>query len=511
MDRRGLAASRWALAVAGLFVGGLGIGALFAARGGGEPAGDPSADGSSASGPATSNLVMTGSAAPTELETAPPRSTPSSARASQGEVSSARLTPIVEAARRVGPSVVAIRTTKTVQIRRTLFDEFFGRESGRRMVPGLGSGFVIDRDGTIITNHHVVRDADSIEVIDRTGARWPATVVGSDEFTDLAVVRMEGGRLPAAPLGTSADLMVGEPAIAIGNPSGFLLANAEATVTSGVVSGIGRDILSRNQEVLYADMIQTDAAINPGNSGGPLVNAEGRVIGVNSSIFSLSGGSEGLGFAIPIDRARHVTQELLVHGRVRRPWVGANVVTQHSDSIFRVPVVDEVIEDTPAAQAGLRRGDVIVSLNGRPVEHDLDWQIGLVDIGVDGVAELEYRRGSSVRRTRVELAEIPSARAERVEVLQGLRLVSVTPQIVQERGLAVEFGALIFQVDPGVTRNTGLRAGDVIYGINGNEVRTAEDAGELFEYYARARDTRGWVRVHLVRGRSTRTAEFRVG
>ncbi len=510
-----MAVSRWALVVTLLFVGGLGLGALFAARGGDSAGGDPgSGDGGPAADAGSPNLVFTGSpgaAGSGELETVPRPDGRLTPAPGQGEVSSARLTPIVEASRRVGPSVVAIRTTKTVQVRRTLFDEFFGRESGRRMVPGLGSGFVIDRDGTIITNHHVVRDADSIEVIDRTGTRWPARLVGSDEFTDLAVVRMEAGRLPPAPLGTSGDLMVGEPAIAIGNPSGFLLANAEATVTSGVVSGVGRDILSRSQEVLYADMIQTDAAINPGNSGGPLVNAEGRVIGVNSSIFSLSGGSEGLGFAIPIDRARHVAQELIVHGRVRRPWVGANVVTQHSDSVFRVPVVDEVIEDTPAQRAGLQRGDVIVSLNGRPVEHDLDWQIGLVDIGVDGLAEIEYRRGSSVRRTRLELAEIPSARAERVEVLQGLRLVSVTPQIVQERGLAVEFGALIYQIDPNVTRNTGLRAGDVIYGINGNEVRTAEDAGELFEYYARSRDTRGWVRVYLVRGRSTSTAEFRVG
>jgi len=235
------------------------------------------------------------------------------------------------------------------------------------------------------------------------------------------------------------------------------------------------------------------------------------VIGVNSSIFSRSGGSEGLGFAIPVDRALRIAAEITEFGRVRRPWVGVDIVTERSDSIPPYPFVDRVYEDTPGERAGFRPGDEIVTLNGRGVHHDLDWEVGLVDAGVGAVVDVEYRRGGRLETTRLELEEIPSARAERVEVLTGLRLVTVTPQIQSERSLAIEFGALIVDIDADVARNTGLRQGDVIWGINGNEVRTVEEAAELFEYYARGGQTEGWVRVHIARGTRTGTLRpFRV-
>jgi serine protease Do len=263
--------------------------------------------------------------------------------------------------------------------------------------------------------------------------------------------------------------------------------------------------------VLYADMIQTDAAINPGNSGGPLVNADGRVIGVNSSIFSRSGGSEGLGFAIPIDRALRIASELIDVGRVRRPWVGLDVVSETTDDYLRLPLVGEVYPDTPGERAGLRAGDIILEVNGREIRHDLDWQVAMVDAGVNAVADVAYRRDGRVLHTQLALEETPSGRAERIEVLSGLQLISVTPQIQQERGLAIEFGALIVDIDANVSRITRLRQGDVIFGINSTEIRSVAEAAQLFNYYGTGGDTEGWVRVHVVRGRQRGTFNFRVG
>jgi serine protease Do len=410
----------------------------------------------------------------------------------------------------VAPSVVSIRTTRTVTAPRTLFDEFFQRGGRSRTVPGLGSGFAIDADGTILTNQHVIRDADSIVVIDEEGRLLSAELIGSDEFTDLAVVKVERGVIPPAPLGTSSDLFVGEPAIAIGNPSGFQLENTEATVTTGVISGVGRDIRGSGDEVLYADMIQTDAAINPGNSGGPLVNADGEVVGVNSSIFSRSGGSEGLGFAIPMDRARRVAAELVEFGRVRRPWVGFDVIRRSTGDMFGVAVIERVVEDSPGEAAGLRPGDVVVSANGKRVNHELDWEVALEEAGVNSVVQVEYRRGGRLLTSSLQVEEVPSERAQPVEVLAGLRLATVTPQIAQERGFSLEFGAWIVDIDGRTANITGLRQNDVIFGINANEVQTAEDAADLFRYYGEQRGG-SRVRANVARGARRGVIPFYIG
>ena len=479
-----VSAARVVVAATVLIFAGLGVGAFVTTLGNGSPQPEESR-------PANNPFARTSLADPAN------RPAPQSV----GEISAARRTPTVVAVDRVLPSVVSLRTERTVQSQ-DMFDRFFSR--GRsRIESGLGSGFAIDDVGTIITNAHVVSGADRIDVVDMGGQRFEAELVGSDELTDLAVVRIPPNRVPAAPLGASSSLFIGEPAIALGNPSGYALRNTEATVTSGVVSGVGRDIQSSSgQEVLYADMIQTDASINPGNSGGPLANADGEVIGVNSSIFSRSGGSEGLGFAIPIDRALVVAAELLQFGRVRRPWAGLQVLTDRRDpeSVFGRPLVVEILDGTPASEAGLEVGDEIVSVNGRIINHDLDWQVGLVDAGVGSVVDVAFRRGGRDLRTRLRLDEVPTGRAERIEVLAGLRLITVTPQIRQERGLAVDVGAFIASVGE-EARGTRLREGDVILSINRNEVRSAEDAGELFDYYARARD--GWVRLYVARGTET--------
>ncbi len=403
---------------------------------------------------------------------------------------SPRYTPIVEASRRVAPSVVSITVLKTVRqpARRDLFSEFFGRSLERnRRARSSGSGFAIDGEGYILTNDHVVSGADSIVVTDANGRRLPAELVGGDALLDIAVLKVEAGAVPPAPLGTSSDLVVGEPAIAIGNPLGHFVANAEATVTTGVISGVGRDMRGEAAEdgTLFADMIQTDASINPGNSGGALVNAEGRVVGVNSSILSRSGGSEGLGFAIPIDRALRIARELKEFGRIRRPWIGIEPEVVSSDtSLFSSTRIRRVAEGSPAARAGLRAGDVLRSIGGRPIDSPIDFEVGLLDAGVGARVPVAYARDGRERETELTVMELPSEQAERVEVLTGLQLVTVDERISVERGLPVDYGALIVDISDVAAYRSGLRRGDVIIGINRQRIETVEDAEALFRSFA---------------------------
>ncbi len=437
-----------------------------------------------------------------------PTATPESAPQQAG--GSRRYTPIVEAANRVAPSVVSINILRVTQAGpRSLFEDFFGRSAPRsRLRRSYGSGFAIDNHGFLVTNEHVVRGADSIVVTDAAGRVHPAEIVGSDELTDIAVLRIEAGAIPAAPLGTSSDLMVGEPAIAIGNPFGYLLANAEATVTAGVVSGIGRDIRSADErQTLLADMVQTDASINPGNSGGPLVNADGEVIGVNSSIFSRSGGSEGLGFAIPIDRAARIVDEIRDFGRIRRPFVGVDPMAVESDTLlFSETLVRRVAPGSPAARAGLEPGDVLVAVGGRPVASPLDWEVGLLDAGVGSRVTVTYRREGSEREVELPVAELPSESAERLEVVAGFELITIDPQIAVERRLQVDSGAMITDISQRNAAYTGMRVGDVILEINRRPVSSASDVADLFQYYS----GRGSIRVSVYRNGKTYITTFYV-
>ncbi len=429
----------------------------------------------------------------------PLRAEPAAEGGVQESSGSRRLTPIVQAANRVAPSVVSISIMRIARSGRTsLFEDFFSRRAPRSQLRrSYGSGFAIDEDGFLITNEHVVRGADSIVVTDAQGRVHPATVVGADELTDIAVLRIEGGRVPPAPLGTSSDLMVGEPAIAIGNPFGYLLANAEATVTAGVISGVGRDIRSADErQTLLADMVQTDASINPGNSGGPLVNADGRVIGVNSSIFSRSGGSEGLGFAIPIDRALRIVSELREFGRIRHPFVGVDPMAVESDTLlFSETLVRRVAPGSSAEEAGLEPGDVLVAIGGRPIASLLDWEVGLVDAGVGSDVDVRYQRNGRDQIVRLRVEELPSESAERLQVLSGLELITVDPQIAVERRLRVDAGAMISRISQRNAASTGMREGDVIVEVNRRRVESADDVADLFQYYS----GRSSIRVSLYR------------
>ncbi len=497
------------LGIAGvLFAAGLGLGTLLRSPGG--SAGEPAA--------ATSSAAAGGAAVSESAEALPASAgardagdDPSFARRARATepddsvpASDPRHTATVSAARAVTPSVVSVNvvSTETTQAGGA-FGSFFPF-STQRQVRGLGSGFAIDRNGYILTNTHVVENASRIVVADASGHRYTASLVGSDALTDVALLKIPAGRVPPAPLGTSSDLMVGEPAIAIGNPFGFYLSNTEATVTTGVVSGVNRDYRgSGDQEVLYADMIQTDAAINPGNSGGPLVNADGRVVGVNSFILSKSGGSEGLGFAIPIDRALKIADELRKFGRIRRAYIGLDVATVTSDSLVARTVVRRVAPGSPAAEAGLQKGDALLTLNGTRIRGPLDWEVALLDAGVGSTATLRYARGGATHQAQIRVAELPSESAHRVEVLRGLQLVTVTPQIAVERHLDVEQGALIVDVSRDVSSATGMQEGDVIVAIDRREVKTADDAAQMFK----TATGRGFVRVWLYRdGESMVTA-----
>jgi serine protease Do len=399
-----------------------------------------------------------------------------------------RETAIVRAAERVSPAVVTVNVIRTQQVRvRDPFDDFFGgfftpfgpRTQARR-VPSLGSGFVVDPAGIILSNDHVVRGAERILVTFPDGRDVEAELVGSDEATDVAVLRVELPDLPVAPLGRTDDLMIGEWVVAFGNPFGNLISNPEPTTTVGVVSATGRHVVpSQEDRGFYLGMIQTDAAINPGNSGGPLVNALGEVVGMNASIFSRGGGSEGVGFAIPIERVLRIADDLLEYGEVRRAWVGVNVEPEEADVFGRTRGVrvTRVTEGSPAQRAGIRDGDRLVAVNQRRLVSPLDFEALLLDlrVGDEVVVEVEGR----AQPLRIRAEEFPALPTERVTVLRDLEVVTLTPAARDQRSIASEAGALITGVSSQLRNQLGLQEGDVIVGVNRRRISSAEELAEL--------------------------------
>lgn len=413
----------------------------------------------------------------------------------QDAVDASRRTAIVRASERVSPAVVSVITRAQQRVMpRSIFD-LFGPST--RQTQGLGSGFVIRRDGIVVTNEHVVRNASEVIVTLSDGRDFAADVIGTDEVTDIAALRIRNppGDLPVAPLASSNSLIIGEWAVAIGNPFGFYLANPEPTVTAGVISAVGRNIIpGGDQSGYYLDMIQTDASINPGNSGGPLVNALGEVIGVNSSILSSSGGSVGLGFAIPIVRARRIVADLLAEGRVRRVWTGITVQAAAPNQFGRSHEVQitNVAPESPAHRVGLRTGDLVESVNGRRVANPLDWEARLLDAHVGEAVRITVRSGDNRRTVTLTPTDLPSLAAERVRALAGLQLVTLTPQIRAERRLTSHQGALIVGITDDA-RSIGLQEGDLILEINRQPVRTAEEAATVM------RSIRGQGRIYIER------------
>jgi serine protease Do len=394
-------------------------------------------------------------------------------------------------AKRTTPIVVNISTSSQRATRNSsadpveeFFNRFFAEATPREnKLRSLGSGILISKEGEILTNYHVVRNADAITVKLADQTEYEARLVGKDDRTDLALIKIKkpAGNLPMARLGSSGQLDVGDWVMAIGNPFGL-----EHTVTAGIVSAKGRVIGAGP----YDNFIQTDASINPGNSGGPLINALGEVIGVNSAIFSQTGGNVGIGFAIPIDLAKKVVEQLRKNGRVVRGWLGIraqDLSPQLASSLGltrnggEMAVVTEVTENSPAAEAGIKTGDVIAEFNGKPLpkSHDLP---GLIADKTPGQkAVLRLFRGKLERTVAIKIGELPdegdlTQPSEVKDPEIGLRVQRITPEASRRLGLSSTKGVLVVEVQSGTPADqVGIEPADVIREVNQRPVNNVKD------------------------------------
>jgi len=408
---------------------------------------------------------------------------PQDATSASSTIDESRRTAIVRAAARTAPAVVNISVIRTQRVQaRSMWESFFVPPNAQRRSAGFGSGVIVRADGIVLTNDHVVRGAERIKVTLPDGRDLDGELVGTDPVTDIAVLRIQADSLPVASVGTVDDLVIGEWAVAIGNPFANYFSDAEPTVTAGVVSALDRHIVpSSEEEGFYLGMIQTDASINPGNSGGPLVNALGEVVGINASIFTRSGGSEGLGFAIPVDRALRIADDLVQYGEVRRAWVGLEVEPVEADEWGRTRGVriGRVAADSPGFQSALEPGDRLLEANGRRLAAPLDFEAVLLDLRAGDGLDLTVE--GQPRPIRLTASALPSVSAQRVTVLQEMELISVTPQIRSERGLTSEEGALIADISDRLGSQLGLQQGDVLVQINRTRVGNAEEVARIFE------------------------------
>ena len=394
-------------------------------------------------------------------------------------------------AKRTTPVVVNIFTTSQRSGRpgsndplEEFFSRFFGdtqpRENGPR---SLGSGILISKDGEVLTNYHVVRNAETIKVKLADQTEYEARLIGKDDRTDLALVkiRRSGGDMPFARLGSSSQLEVGDWVMAIGNPFGL-----EHTVTAGIVSAKGRVIGAGP----YDNFIQTDASINPGNSGGPLINALGEVVGVNSAIFSQGGGNIGIGFAIPIDLAKKIADQLRKNGRVVRGWLGIraqDVSPQLASSLNLIrPAVDlavvtEVAENSPAAEAGVKAGDVILEFNGKPVPKSHEFPSVIADTPPGQKVSLKIIHEKKEQTIAVKIGELPeendtSQKLESRDPEIGVRVQRITPEAARRLGMSSTKGVLVMEVQPGSpAEQIGVEPADVIREVNQRPVNNVSD------------------------------------
>src|SRR5438270_4591702 len=325
-------------------------------------------------------------------------------------VGASRRTPIVTVAHDVGPAVVNIQTESTIRRREVdpFFDPFgvFGGRDRSYTSQSLGTGFVWSSQEIIVTNNHVGEGASRITVNYSDGTQVPAKLIGVDPDSDVAVLRVDAKNLLAAPIGTSSDLLIGETVIAVGNPFGL-----SGSVTTGVVSALGRSVPSKEAGRTFTDFIQTDASINPGNSGGPLLNIEGKVIGINVAIYAQA---QGIGFAIPVDRAKKVIQDLLRYGQVHSAWIGAVTATLTPEESKRMglkpvkgAVVVRIFGGSPAQSAGLKPGDVITSVAGRPIDSREAFSTYTATLPSGRPLPISYVRGGASARASVRPTDPP--------------------------------------------------------------------------------------------------------
>lgn len=413
---------------------------------------------------------------------------------------------IINLAERTNPTVVTITTQRTVREQvRSPFQFFFddprqgqGQER-ERQIPGLGSGVIVDSDeGYIVTNNHVIENADEINVRLFNGDEFSAEIVGTDPGSDVAVLRVDVNDLQAIPLGDSDNIRVGEMVLAIGSPLQERFAH---TVSQGIVSASGRSFVGLN---LYENYIQTDAAINPGNSGGALVNLDGELIGINTAIASRSGGNQGIGFAIPVNMVRNVMEALIEDGRVARGFLGIEMGGEVDRTMARALgmqsprgfVIGDITSGGPADQAGLQTGDVIVGLNGEPVRDFYDFRVAIANSMPGTEVELEVFRDGENMTFNIELGEmdpeeIAGMESEEQEDLidqLGFEVDDLTDNIRQQLRLQPEVNGVVVTDITQRSRayRQGLREGDVITQIGNQPVENENHFYSLMNDYVQS-------------------------
>ena len=429
----------------------------------------------------------------------------------------------------VSPAVVHIRVVKTVKSRGPAFGpsnrnpfgdneqfrNFFGHRFGPQRRPdlkrpGLGSGFIIDKAGYIVTNNHVVDGADSIKVILKDETEYNAEVIGGDPVTDIALIKIEAKHdLPSVPLGSSENLKVGEWVAAIGSPFGL-----QYTVTAGIVSAKGRVIGSGP----YDDFIQTDASINPGNSGGPLINMQGQVIGINTMIMA---GGQGIGFAIPIDLAKGIVTQLKTSGEVTRGWLGVTIqdlkgelAEYYGVSGQTGALVASVVPGDPADQAGIQPKDIITDVNGEKVTTSRDLTKLTAKLGVGDTAQVTILRNGKSKTLEVQIGKRPMAMASASESHQkekqgeyGFKVTDLTPEMARRLNLEETSGVIVVGVVPHSKADAaGVQQGDLIIEINHKDVGSVKDFKALIDQPKKAgginllvkRLNAGLMVIHLV-------------
>ena len=405
------------------------------------------------------------------------------------------------------------------------FDEFMEQQQGQarpQRVQSLGSGFLIDPKGIVVTNNHVIEGADKIEVTFIDGTTLPATVKGADPKTDLAVLEIKSDKtLPYVELGDSDHIRVGDWVIAIGNPFGL-----GGSVTAGIVSALNRDIHAGN----YDDFIQTDAAINRGNSGGPLFDMDGRVIGVNSAIISPSGASVGIGFAVPTSTVKPVVDQIMKYGETRRGWIGVriqSVTPEIADSlglgVARGALVAGVSPDGPAAAAGIETGDIVLAFDGRTISAMRDLPRVVAEATIGSTVDIQLFRDGETLTRKIEVARLvdeeeatetgttDEAPQTKATVVLGLSLAALNEDLRRRFGVTEETeGVLVTDVDPlSAAAEKGLRPGDVVVEVAQRPVATPEDVERIV--LAEEQGGRNSVLLRISSGGDIRFIALRLG
>jgi serine protease Do len=397
-------------------------------------------------------------------------------------------------AEKVRPSVVNISTVSIIRVSGdSMYDPFFNDELYRRFFgapqrqlkrQSLGSGFIVSRDGYILTNNHVVDKADEITVKLYNQQEYKAKVIGTDKDTDLAVIKINADNLTPIFMGDSDKIDVGDWVLAVGSPFGL-----EQTVTQGIISAKGRII----GEGPYDDFLQTDAAINPGNSGGPLINMNGEVIGINTAISSTSGGYEGVGFAMPINMAKKTYNDIIKSGRVIRGWLGVGIqeITPALAKHFKAKagvLISQVYVGGPADAGGLKRGDVVVSIDSKPVTKYRELQSIIADEEVGKTVVITVIRNGKEETHNVKIAERDMAKFEKQQKQElakqakkdfGIGVGDISAELSQQYNLSATSGVVVLQVENNSPAdNAGIQPGDVIHEMNGRQIKNTSDFDE---------------------------------